>query len=243
MTISSIELNDIREAFTVLSDIICENWEGAEEPTPSMISKAVLQLFEVLSRSESTSLQPDDQQIKPEEIQELGEYGLALFEEMSSYAADMGLNDVAEQMEDLTFPFAVWLARKNSEIKNIAPVVNALTRKANQIEDTNLLKQLYHYINEIIDNLSPSITQDLEKTETRHPWRILIINRAIIATRSHDQELMTRAFDFLIEQLPEEAALFFEEGVEQMYLIDYPEHVKDLMQRYYLLHGTSRTLH
>ena len=75
------------------------------------------------------------------------------------------------------------------------------------------------------------------------PWRILIINRAIIATRSHDAELMEMAFKSLVESLPEEAARFFEEGLEQMHLIDYPEHVQKLMQHYYLMYGTPQTLH
>lgn len=244
MEISSIDLNELREAFGTLADIICENWDGSDEPSPILVSKAVQQLFEVLSQNDAddryaTASDP----LKSEEIDELGQYGLALLSEMSAFAADLGLAEVSEQMEDLTFPFAIWLARKNTEIKNIEPVVNALARQANNIDEPALLKQLFHYINEIIENLSPSISQDLEKTNPMRPWRIMIINRAIIATRTHDLDLMRNAFDMLIENLPEDATRFFEEGVEQMHLINYPDHVKELMQHYYLLHGTSRTLH
>ncbi len=130
-----------------------------------------------------------------------------------------------------------------SEIKNLAPIVNAFARSANDIKEPQQLKQLFTYINEIIDSTSPSITQDLEKTNPMRPWRILIINRAIIATRSYDKDLMEMAFKTLIEALPEDAARFFEEGVEQMHIINYPEHVREMMQQYYLMYGTPQTLH
>ena len=243
MDISPFDLSELREVFEVLADVICENWEGSEEPSPLLIKKAVLQLFDVLNQNDTDKYQPTGATLRQEEIDELGEYGLTLLQEMSAFATDLGLHEVAENMEDLSFPFAVWLVRKNSEIKNLEPVVNALTRKANQIEEPLHLKQLFQYTNEIIENLSPKIIQDLEKTNPMRPWRILIINRAIIATRTHDQEIMSNAFDALIENLPEDAARFFEEGLEQMHLIDYPEHVKELMQHYFLLHGTSRTIH
>lgn len=243
MDISRIDLIELREAFEALADVICENWEGTEEPSPDLVSKALLQLFDVLNRNDRDKYDQPDDPLKPGEINELGEYGLALLQEMSAFAADLGLPEISEQTEDLSFPLAIWLARKNSEIKNVEPVVNALARKANQIQEPVLLKQLFHYINEIMENLNPSISQDIEKTNPMRPWRILIINRAIIATRSHEPDLMTNAFDTLVDSLPEDAARFFEEGVEQMHLIDYPEHVKQLMQQYFLLHGTSRTLH
>lgn len=243
MEISTIVLCDIREAFDVLAEIICENWDGTDEPSPSLITKAVDQLFDVLDRYEKNATAPDTQSFIPDELDELGEYGLTLLQEMSAYAADLGLDEVADQMEDLSFPFAVWLARKNSEIRHIAPVVNALSRKANLISEPHLLKQLYSYSNEIVDSISPSISQDLERTNPMRPWRVLIINRAVIAARSHDRDLITSAFDTLIEYLPEDAAEFFQEGVEQMHLVNYPEHVKELMQQYFLLHGSSRTLH
>ena len=243
MEISTIDLNELREAFKTLADTICDNWEGSDEPSPMLVSKAVQQLFDVLCQNDADRYSADGESLNSEDIDELGQYGMTLLQEMSAFAADLGLPDVSEQMEDLTFPFAVWLARKNSEIKNIEPVVNALARQANVIDEPALLKQLFHYINEILDNLSPSVSQDLEKNNPMRPWRILIINRAIIATRSHDLDLMNNAFDMLIENLPEDASRFFEEGVEQMHLINYPDHVKELMQHYYLLHGTSRTLH
>ena len=181
--------------------------------------------------------------LKPDEINELGEYGLTLLEEMSAFAEDLGLGDIANSIEDLAFPFAIWLARNEVELKNITPVVNALSRKVNVITETHMMRQLFNYTNEIIDCLNPDIPQDTEKNDPQRPWRVLVINRALLAARSHDIDLMKNAFDFLSEQLPEEAASFFEDSVEQMHLARYPEPVKELIQHYFLMHCTSHTLH
>jgi len=241
MNIEAISLSLLGEAFEELSEAVCENWEGNEEPSPVLISKALLQLLEVLEQNEREA--SPQNRLNHEEIDELGEYGLTLLQEMSAIAYDLGLNDSAEKIEDLTFPFAVWLSRHNCELRKIDPVVNSLTRKASIISEPHLLKQLYNYINEIIDCLSPSISQDTEKTNQDGPWRILLINRAMIATRTHDIELMKLAFDMLAENLPEEASRFFEEIVEQMHIIDYPDHVREVLQHYFLMHGASHTLH
>ena len=69
------------------------------------------------------------------------------------------------------------------------------------------------------------------------------INRAIVATRSHNPELMEPAFDAIVECLPQEAQRFFAEGMEQMAIIDYPTQVRDLVRRYYLAHTQRRLLH
>ncbi len=241
MNIEAISLSLLGEAFKELSDAVCEHWEGHEEPSPLLISKAMLQLLEVLDQNE-TETSPRNR-LNPEEIDELGEYGLTLLQEMSAIAYDLGLNEPADQIEDLAFPFAVWLSRHNVELRKIEPVVNSLTRKASLISEPHLLKQLFSYVNEIIDSLSPSISQDLEKTNPHRPWRTLVIDRAIIATRTHDTELMKIAFDMLAESLPEEASRFFEEVVEQMHIVDYPNHVREVLQHYFLMHGTSHTIH
>ena len=241
MNIESISLSMLGEAFEELSETVCEHWEGNQEPSPVLVTKAMLQLLEVLEQNENED-RPGSR-LKADEIDELGEYGITLLQEMAAIAGDLGLQDLSEQIEDLTFPFAVWLSRHNVELRSIEPVVNALSRKANILSESKLLKQLFNYVNEIIDSLSPSVSQDLENTDPMRPWRILVINRAIIATRTHDTDLMKIAFDMLIENLPEDASRFFEEGVEQMHIINYPDPVKEIMQHYFLLHGTTRTIH
>jgi hypothetical protein len=243
MKFDAISLMPLSEALRELSQPVCDVWEGNEEPSPDLVLKALLQLFSLLEKNSIDPSAHNTDRLNPDEVNELGEYGLTLLEEMTAFADDLGMNDIANSIEDLAFPFAIWLARNNVELKNIAPVVNALSRKIDVINENHMLKQLFSYTSEIIECLNPVITQDTEKTESTHPWRILVINRALLAARSHDLDLMKNAFDLLTEQLPDEAASFFEESVEQMHLAEYPEAVQELMQQYFLMHCTSHTLH
>ncbi len=92
--------------------------------------------------------------------------------------------------------------------------------------------------------MSPAVSQDTDRSDPRRPWRLLLLNRAIVATRSLKPALMEVAFDAVLEHLPEEAARFFEEGMAQMDALDYPPHVRAVIERYYLRQGAPpHTLH
>lgn len=243
MEMRPVDLSILTEQFEELASEVCENWESNEEPSPMLLTKAMLQLLEILGRNASNQFTPPEETLKPDEIDELGDYGIKLLQEMSAFASDLGLREISEQMEDLSFPFAVWLARRDCDIKTLEPIVNALARLANHNREPGQLMQLFVQTNEIIDAINPQITQDFESGNPMRPWRVLMINRAIIATRSHDREMMTLAFDSLVENFPNDAPQFFEEGIEQMHALNYPEHVKQLMQQYYLMHNAKHTLH
>ena len=86
---------------------------------------------------------------------------------------------------------------------------------------------------ELIGAVSIQTKFDFDNTGQGHPWRVLNINRGIIATRSHDTSLMEHAFDELIQNFPEDAESFFKQGMEQMEELDYPDHVRAVMSRYF----------
>lgn len=239
MKIETISLTLIAESFEDIARTICENHEGKEEPSPELLTRAMQQLFDVLEKNGSEH----DNRPESEEIDVLGEYGLSLLQEMAAIAADIGLHSAADAMEDLSFPFAIWLARQDAEINRLEPVVNALARQSHRESSPAALKQLFKLVNELLESINPAISQDLDQTDPMRPWRILVINRAMIATRAHDPELMKAAFDLLVDAIPEDAAGFFEDGIERMHTINYPEAVKQIMQHYYMLHAASRTLH
>ena len=71
---------------------------------------------------------------------------------------------------------------------------------------------------------------------------MLLLNYAIVTTRTHDPTPMIAAFDTLVNYLPEEAAQFFAEGMGQLDRVGYPAPVREVIEHYYLVWSTS-TLH
>ncbi len=95
----------------------------------------------------------------------------------------------------------------------------------------------------MINAVKPRISQDTASTDPTRPWRVLLLNRAIVATRSNEPALMEEAFDALVEHLPDETSGFFREGMEQMDALNYPPRVRAVMQRYYDQCRGQRVLH
>ena len=54
---------------------------------------------------------------------------------------------------------------------------------------------------------------------------------------------MEAAFRVLIANLPDDASEFFREGMLQMDALDYPEVVRNVMEKYYRQWSMTKTLH
>jgi hypothetical protein len=54
---------------------------------------------------------------------------------------------------------------------------------------------------------------------------------------------MEAAFDVLTRKLPEDAARFFSEGMQQMDALDYPAQVRAVMEKYHRRWNVNRALH
>jgi hypothetical protein len=138
---------------------------------------------------------------------------------------------------------ALWIVRHNGELRTLEPVINSLARLANKFREPSLLQQLYDISVELIQALEPLIQQQGAKAKKAHSWSILLINQAIIATRSYRPELIDEAYQTLCRLLPDQAPDFFREGMEQMEVMNYPQQVKEVVEKYYNIWGKPRTLH
>ena len=83
----------------------------------------------------------------------------------------------------------------------------------------------------------------LERGNPEHPWRVLNLNRAIVATHTHNPRVMEEAFETLLQNLPEDAPAFFREGMGRMEALNYPPRVREVMERYYRKWCLQHTLH
>ncbi len=258
MKIPPCDINNLIEAFQEAAEEVVEVFEDIGTPTdspgnhPALLAEAMVQLAEVLKRIERDAGILGDAKdqgealsssLAPKEVNELGDYGLQLLSELAAHAAQLGLEGRARELQDLTFPFALWIVRHGGELQALEPVVNALAMLANQIREPTALEELSLCIGELVEGVAPALRQDLDNTNPLRPWRVLLLNYSIVATRSHQPTLMEKAFEALIQFLPEEAPYFFREGMEQMDALNYPPQVREVMERYYQEWGPRRTLH
>lgn len=253
MNLPQPTLDNFRGALAEALRELVESWQLRDETatpgtsSPPLLEEAFRQLIEAMQRTE-TSLAGDRQpvqgsQASHEDISELGAYALQLFDQTLDWAQQLNMPEVYQTLQGFTVAMAHWIAQRGGHIYILEPVVDALAQLANQTSDSAGLVELYGAMGDIMDATVPAIRQDLEKNNPGRPWRLLHLNRAIVATRSHRPDIMEQAFAVLIEHLPEDAPRFFSEGMEQMDLLNYPPHVREVMDRYYRKWSVNRSLH
>jgi len=243
MSQAEVDIGAIERSLEQASERLAASWSQLDGPVyglpaaPQELEATLEQLFTVLKRWEEV-----DPRDRPG-LDRLGSYALGLIEEISATAALLQLEDLSREIEIQAYPLGVWLARRGGRLDRIEPIVNAVAFLANHTTDAADLERLYKGISEIIEAVSPTIRSDLAESEPGRPWRLLLLNRAIVATRSHDPDLMVAAFSAVVEQLPDDAPRFFAEGMEQMDLLGYPTRVRRVMQRFHEQWSAGRRMH
>lgn len=177
-----------------------------------------------------------------DEFQELSDFGLGLLNQLGDWCDQLELTDTREALDEVIVTLGVWAARHLGPLHTLEPIVNALSKVANSTTDPAFLAELSYVYREIADAVAPTIKQDIDKSNPGRPWRILNLNYAIVATRSHQIDIMEQAYEQLLIRLPEDAPGFFREGMQQMDIIGYPDHVRRVMEKYYQL-TNNPTLH
>ena len=170
------------------------------------------------------------------EFQELSDFGLDLLNQLGNWCDQLALTDTRQALDEVIVTLGVWAAH------TLEPIVEALSKVSNSTTDPAFLAELSQVYREIAEAVAPTLKQDIDKSNPGRPWRILNLNYAIVATRSHQAEIMEQAFEQLLIRLPEDAAGFFAEGMQQMDIIGYPDHVRRVMEKYFQL-TNNPTLH
>jgi len=247
MSLSEPTLANLREELS--SDLaemleryeLQEHKDKEESATPPLLIDTFNQLFDAMHRTEydtRSGNQPDGGAVT-----ELGEYALGLFEQTLEWASRLRLPEVHQTLQIQVINMARWIGRHGGKIQLLEPIVDALAQQANTTQAPAELLDLYQSMGEIVDATDDFIREDLEKTNPGRPWRVLQLNRAIVATRTHQPDAMDVAFQALVSHLPQDAPKFFSEGMEQMDLLNYPPHVREVMDRYYRKWSINRSLH
>lgn len=245
MDLPTGQLDTLHADIAALLDACAESDDPGSENTGGTslteLSQAFDQLLDVMARAESD--RQSDGGSRDADVTELGEYALQLTENLAARAVRTGTDEQRPALAALNGNLALWIAHHGGIIDTLEPVVDALALFANTLSDTKDLAALSGIIRTVVDAVAPVISQDLEKINPGRPWRVLLLNQSIVATRSHNTELMEQAFATLTDSLPEDAGHFFTEGMQQMDALDYPQHVREVMAKYHRQWNVDRSLH
>jgi hypothetical protein len=250
MIIPPADINWFAEQFADISQEMLDAWEDAgkptvgDEPSPDLLCDAMDQLIDLLKIIDSGTPKENDPSVNEDaDITELGDYGLSILEEFINLAEAFNLPEQIPNWEQLSIALGRWVIIHEGEVSILSSVVNGLAYLANHTTEQVMLEGLYLVMSEIVEAVPLSSIEDSDSDDPLEPWRILIFNRAIVATRVFSPRLMDESFRDIAEYFPNEAPDFFREGMEQMDIQGYPQEVREVMESYYNTWPMKRTLH
>lgn len=222
------------KAHALLSDIqeLSENKQSRSpiQALDTKVLEGLIQLYAIGTNIEDTKGGAD---IDPDDITQIGEYGFNLLTELLKWAHNNHRRDFTRAAHHLILSLALWITKHRGELRTLEPIVDAFAQTANKTSDSDQLKNIVDMMDDIIQNCSDVIKNDLEQINPLRPWRVIHLNRAITATRSHNTALMHQVFQQLVDVFPSDAANFFSEGMHEMDRLNYPENVRDVLQEYF----------
>ncbi len=195
---------------------------------PDELSADVLGLIDLALRLGNAA-----EHVHPRDATELGDAALGALHELNTLAVQCQQPTARTALQAVTLAVTDWIMQHAGELRTLEPIVDALAATANRLRDAPTLEQLTAYATRVIGATAAAIRRDPDPTDPARPWRLLHLNRGIMATRSHNPALMERVYDELVAALPQDAARFFAEGMQQMDALGYPPAVRTVVARYH----------
>jgi hypothetical protein len=233
-------LEDAREYFNQQPELLQEYFDPAYQAAFAQIMQALDQFFDVTATINQQAA--ENQPITYTEATEIGEHGFVLLLKLIDLMEKLDLPQKRQEIEQISVIFARWIMQYGGKLNHIEPIVNAFAQNANNLQDKKSLVALVELMGMVIDASADEIRHDLDSSSLYRPWRLLHINRGIVATRTNDVSIMKKVFDEMILYLPQDAATFFSEGMQEMETLDYPPNVRKVIEQYYL-HQPKVKLH
>jgi len=224
-------LQDARDYVKKLPEDLSDYFDEAYQDAFDQMMQALDQFFDVTSTIDQQA--KEDHVISRTEATEIGNHGFILLLKLVDLMEKLDLPHKRKEIEQISLIFARWVIHFHGQLKHIEPIVNAFAHAANSMKDKQSLIALVELMGMVVDASADEIKHDLESNNIYRPWRLLHINRGIVATRTHDDVIMKKVFDEMLLYLPHDAASFFSEGMQEMDALDYPPNVRKLIEEYY----------
>jgi len=225
-------LDDAQQYFKKLPKELTDYFDEAYQSAFDQLMQALGQFFDVTATVDQQA--SEDHIISQVEATEIGDHGFILLLKLVNLMEKLDLPYRRKEIEQISLIFARWVIQYQGQLKHIEPIVNAFAHSANSMKDKKSLLALLELMGMLVDASSDEIKHDLESSNIYRPWRLLHINRGIVATRTHDTHIMKKVFDEMIFYLPQDAASFFSEGMQEMDALEYPPDVRKIIEEYFL---------
>jgi len=232
MTMMDFNADQFKLEFDQVTNELALTEPQNSETSVKELLQAVHKSIDIMQRLDA-DIQAGKNDIEVQDISQIGDYMLSLLMALGDVAAHQGQSQNMLHLHRLSLPVAVWISQYKGEIKQLEIIVNAIATLANEIKKPRKLAEFAAVLEQIVAHVSADIRRDLEAANNMRPWLVLNMNWGIVATRSHDVDVMKRVFDALLKNIPVEAKQFFEEGMQQMQVVNYPAHVREVMQQYH----------
>ncbi len=207
---------------------VLETLKSALQARPTGLDEQIESLIDHLS-SVVTNQALDN--LNGKTITDIGELGSHLLEKL--YYESLENADHQQMYNFLALAFTYWIVRNKGSINQLEYFVIALAQTANIVNDKISLESLYEVATFVVYATNDALKSHSEGSVPNNPWKILIMNYGIIATRTHTPELMDSAYETLIQYFPGEAAGFFRKAMSEMDRLNYPQHVRNVVERYH----------
>ena len=227
-----IEIDTISQlTLEIMQAILAREAEAQEimndDSGPLALASALSDFFQI-----AASLESDQNYMDSDDLTEFGAYGLDLLDRLDFLVRKLEIMDQRENVSRVIPSLAVWLARRDAIIDNLAGTADGFGLLVNGLSESQDLGEMCQIMDEVIEAASEKLQMDEDKSDTWRPWRVINLNAGIAATRSLDPELMERSFEKLGRRLPFDMPGFLADGKMQMMSQNVPEAVSEVMNRY-----------
>ncbi len=230
MSTTVASMQDAKTYFSQLPETLEPYFDDAYQQAFQSLMDSLSEFFNV---TEAIDIKAQNEHlITPEEATNIGGHGLMLLLKMVDLMQKLDLPHKRQEIEQIALIFATWIMQYDGKINFLEPIVNAFAQAANSLSSKQSLIALSGIMSEVTLACSDEIKQDFDSANLYRPWRLLLINRGIVATRTNKKYIMRAAFDDLVRYLPQDAPGFFQEGLIEMDDKNYSPDVKSILQEY-----------